>query len=328
MGAAVSKIWHCVCRAAQLAVLPLLFGACLVTAGFTPLAVLISICATALVAYSLNTLFGGRLKLPPSLFWTMLDKKIDRRFDQGSSQSPLLRLPLEIRTQIWQHVLGDHNTVYVDGGNGDRELAMIPCEEPSLNISLHTLRCVRGTGAMRVCRQMYTETDHLFYTTRMFFFKDQQSLTEFTDGLTVVQRHNIKVIYLRMPDIAFTHPVLMRHGSVARIISSLQEFPNLQHFNLRVDRSIWAGCDILAQAITRILQEVQVSRSMTATLAAPRCASNGVRWAFQEWPLEQRLQFTSTVVREMHRSARLRLDFRQEDEQAAPKCVFNFPIGR
>lgn len=63
-----------------------------------------------------------------------------------NQNSPLLRLPPEIRNRIWEYTLG-HNTFRVIRARGRKALFTLAPDEPGINVAI-----------LRGCRQIYSET--------------------------------------------------------------------------------------------------------------------------------------------------------------------------
>jgi len=192
MGATFSKLWHCASRATQLAILPLWFGACLIAAIAIPLFICTAGSPVAVLYCFVKWL----------LTRTQDEARIYSRYEYGPSESRLLELPPETRGEIWQHLLGDHDTVYVE--LKDELLTMTLCEKISvIGAPRGFLGPLPDFKFQRTSRQVYAEVDHMFYTTRTFCFTDQPTFTAFVEGLNIVQKRNVKNVYICVNSIFF-----------------------------------------------------------------------------------------------------------------------------
>lgn len=125
------------------------------------------------------------------------DKEVYSRFEYRPSESRLLRLPPEIRKKIWQHVLGDHKIIYFERSlkpitltlgwkplhirSESKQATMEVCERPDPFCSFYLpIGDTLDLNFQRTCRQIYAETDYLFYTTKPFYF-DDNSLATFSE---------------------------------------------------------------------------------------------------------------------------------------------------
>jgi hypothetical protein len=127
----------------------------------------------------------------------------------NSVTSPLLRLPGEIRTKIWQYAIGYHQ---IDIGH--RRLEQLCADEPARNVrpsnpATHFPRTfVRPSFALpRTCRQMYVETSPYIYTLNTFGFESVAVFDRWTKNRALGQRRLVASI-----DMPYDYMHLYRGG--------------------------------------------------------------------------------------------------------------------
>ncbi|KAA8616604.1 hypothetical protein PtrSN002B_006901 [Pyrenophora tritici-repentis] len=122
----------------------------------------------------------------------------------NSNESPLLRLPGEIRTKIWEYAVGYHqielcNTDYATHNWISTELTHV-----SSPLEVTTSGFVKPKYAVpAVCRQMYVEAAAMVYTLNTFSFDDQDAMDTFIRDRALGQRRlitsvDVTVAYFRL----------------------------------------------------------------------------------------------------------------------------------
>jgi hypothetical protein len=108
--------------------------------------------------------------------------------ENNSIASPLLRLPAEIRNQIWQYTLGTmqvHPTVKGTPRCTDRGSDTISDFDVDRQLAL-----------VRTCRQLYSEAGLIFYRDSTFFFNAYSAMARFRLSLRVAQLEAVQTIAL------------------------------------------------------------------------------------------------------------------------------------
>jgi hypothetical protein len=116
----------------------------------------------------------------------------------NSVTSPLLRLPGEIRTKIWQYAIGYHQ---IDIGH--RRLEQLCADEPARNVRPSN----PATHFPRTCRQMYVETSPYIYTLNTFGFESVAVFDRWTKNRALGQRRLVASI-----DMPYDYMHLYRGG--------------------------------------------------------------------------------------------------------------------
>ncbi|KAG9201577.1 hypothetical protein G6514_005584 [Epicoccum nigrum] len=112
-------------------------------------------------------------------------KGAEKELVQANQQSPLLRLPTELRTKIWSYVLG--STIYRGKGyscTGDDQF--VP-RDRSISLTL-----------LQTCRQIYSETTMLPFTLNIFSVGKFRCIRSGFKLMKLHQRRSIKHIRLEL----------------------------------------------------------------------------------------------------------------------------------
>ncbi|KAH7076476.1 hypothetical protein BKA63DRAFT_411228, partial [Paraphoma chrysanthemicola] len=118
---------------------------------------------------------------------------------RNREQSPLLRLPGELRNKIYAYALSD-GIVTVFGPRGEKkyhfhaQLAAASGQQHSATNLLSIL------GFTTACRQLHAETQSLVFPSITFHIHSDGSFVEFLDDITEAQRDTIANIQLTTPD--------------------------------------------------------------------------------------------------------------------------------
>lgn len=272
MGATLSRFCLITWLAAQYAVvLPICIAGCLIAVVIITLSVI----ALLTLIFVIRIPCKGLMDILGLNSQDAKDGQVYARFDFKPSGSLLLRLPPDIRQKIWQHVLGDPENVYVSLNN--ERPGMQPCGKPSPPSMVTLIGAIHDNlpsfAFQRTCRQMYAETDHLFYSTTVFSFTDQPAFTAFVKGLTIIQQSNISKIHIYVPSYFFksrrnkiSAGESMATDDVISIVSGIQKLERLQTLELWVDASNPAGDKYQAHGIYQLLKSIQVTHSVKVLL--------------------------------------------------------------
>ncbi|KAJ8110971.1 hypothetical protein OPT61_g6313 [Boeremia exigua] len=132
-----------------------------------------------------------KLRSEPATFRRFKNGLLDvgRMSFKSNSESPLLRLPPEIRNNIWEYVLGGKilDVVFLSSRKGrylEEKTAISPLSLPE---SSHAL--------LQVCRQLYKETALLPFSTNSFRFESNQAF-DWIRHLLKVQQGLIKNVHI------------------------------------------------------------------------------------------------------------------------------------
>jgi hypothetical protein len=104
---------------------------------------------------------------------------------QANQQSPLLRLPTELRTKIWTYVLG--STIYRGKGYTYTGEAQFVPRDRSIGLSL-----------LQTCRQVYSETTMLPFALNIFSVGKFRCIRSGFKTMKSHQRNSIKHIRLEL----------------------------------------------------------------------------------------------------------------------------------
>lgn len=112
------------------------------------------------------------------------------RFNANKENSPLLRLPLEIRDMIWKYALGG-KTFEVLGGyyiasvrKYIRRATLKPSPESP----------AEGTALLRTCKQIFLETEPYIITLGSLLCEDPRMLVSAVNKLKAHQRKQVSLV--------------------------------------------------------------------------------------------------------------------------------------
>ncbi|KAI4710520.1 hypothetical protein J4E89_004976 [Alternaria sp. Ai002NY15] len=118
---------------------------------------------------------------------------------RNQTESPLLRLPGELRNRIYELVVGG-NIIFVSGLLQRPEKALVDLMTPGV-AQKSTWTSVSGIFTIGLaCRQLHRETALTQYTKNVFHFDDMQSGRAFVNGLTSTQRALLTSISVNVVD--------------------------------------------------------------------------------------------------------------------------------
>jgi hypothetical protein len=164
----------------------------------------------------------------------------------NSLESPLLRLPAEIRTKIFEYVLVGDKPFHIDKvlprnmrttlSNCPRQC---PCRKAKTGCPFQPDSHI---SFLRVCRQIYDESSLMFYALNTFHLPLATHIVNaFATTLCEGQRHALR--YIELPSSQFVNEILLRHDIPhvwsERFIKEkplTELFPSLQSVKVREDR--------------------------------------------------------------------------------------------
>ncbi|KAF1935112.1 hypothetical protein EJ02DRAFT_389673 [Clathrospora elynae] len=158
--------------------------------------------------------------------------KLMQSAQRNSLESPLLRLPGEIRTKIWEFALGYHQVNICGQSQGNRWNIELGHDTQPLHVTSTVPRAfVRPTFAIpRVCRQMYTELSAMVYTLNNFGFDNHDTFDRWIKGRAFGQKQLITSI-----DIPFAYYNLYE-GGFRKLFR--QTFPNIKRVRLHLQMAL------------------------------------------------------------------------------------------
>jgi hypothetical protein len=130
---------------------------------------------------------------------------------KANSESPLLRLPAEIRNRIWEYALGGNirDVVHIQRRRKFYIEDITAVSRASFPQNSHAL--------LSTCRQIYTETALLTFSTNAFRFTLQT--VDWTRHLSKVQKYQVHTVHFVLGEL----PVL------AGRVLPVGIFPNVKH---------------------------------------------------------------------------------------------------
>ncbi|KAI4634112.1 uncharacterized protein J4E87_001282 [Alternaria ethzedia] len=118
---------------------------------------------------------------------------------RNQTESPLLRLPGELRNRIYELVVGG-NIIFVSGLLQRPEKALVDLMTPGVAQKSTWTSVSRIFTIGLACRQLHRETALTQYTKNVFHFDDMQSGRAFVNGLTSTQRALLTSISVNVVD--------------------------------------------------------------------------------------------------------------------------------
>ncbi|KAF1839896.1 uncharacterized protein K460DRAFT_437847 [Cucurbitaria berberidis CBS 394.84] len=126
----------------------------------------------------------------------------------NSLNSPLLRLPGEIRNKIWNYAVGYHQINISHSSYGRSSPIVSSCEVRPLYTNANLRTFIRPTFQLyKVCRQMYVETSAMIYMLNTFGFKGSGTFDRWIKKRAIGQRRLINSV-----DIPYEYMRLYRGG--------------------------------------------------------------------------------------------------------------------
>ncbi|USP77329.1 hypothetical protein yc1106_04603 [Curvularia clavata] len=149
---------------------------------------------------------------------------------RNSTESPLLRLPPELRNLIWEHVLGHHDIMINSGtwsSSRSEWLWSVQCTRSPLSKTGH--RCwemIEHTFELPlVCRQTYVEASPMIYTLNRFEFYQTRTFDHFIRNRVLGQRCLISCV--TVPVGYFQHYLQHRRRPFC------SKFPNIERIRVK-----------------------------------------------------------------------------------------------
>ena len=141
---------------------------------------------------------------------------------RNSIESPLLRLPPELRNKIWQYALGEHCIDIRDLNTEEPTASIHDNHTPSPDPHHHPL-FIRPTFQLpKVCRQTYLESSPYIYTLNTFAFHSLATLDRWIKNRHAGQTHliaslNIPRTYMRLYRTGLRRPFTSKFPNIAHI---------------------------------------------------------------------------------------------------------------
>ena len=110
-----------------------------------------------------------------------------------NSLSPLLRLPAEIRTLIWEHTLGGMRVLC------SLYMGVYFRPENSKDPNHFRFHADRQLALLRVCRQIYNETATVTFSANLFCFCGRSALEAVWKSMRPAQRDAVKSMVVDRP---------------------------------------------------------------------------------------------------------------------------------
>ncbi|OCL10800.1 hypothetical protein AOQ84DRAFT_336894 [Glonium stellatum] len=210
------------------------------------------------------------------------------RSERNAQESPLLKLPGELRNKIWNYVLGDR-TLHIEhtAANDLTAEGERPRDLTNRGLSLCCLR---------VCRQIYTEARHLPYSSNTFAFRNTSTYQFFTPSLLPKQRRLITKLNLLVTDVLINSDEQLHWGAWSRAIPSAPLLGDLIT-DLHINHDISYKKSYVLKTIGPISApgppaylelRFQVMRAMGLS---PNCKITSIvadtaksAWSYQSWP--------------------------------------------
>ena len=144
---------------------------------------------------------------------------------RNSTESPLLRLPGELRNRILGYVVGGHIVVLFDSPRSrpagapsglPLQFRFTACSQTNFHDSYGMKRVSQSLTVTLVCRQLYFESAPLLFEINSFNFRSVQAFELFAETLTSRQRSAIKTI-----------SISYNYVSTTRLFSTSGELPQI-----------------------------------------------------------------------------------------------------
>ena len=248
-----------------------------------------------------------------------------------SDESPLWKLPAEIRQQIWEEVLGYSKMLHIRLHHDEERtgLRQHVCSKNPGNIHgigvgrdllftesayLSKLKktspiCLNkhdsclcdwapklSIGLLRTCRKIRSETVCLLYATTTFSFDRPMPLWEFGNSLSTSQKWLLQKLHLSMNFRYFT--TYWDFNDFSMVLSTVASLYGLQTLHLCIDvrlrpSSRFSQQKVLATGVYSLLKSTKAS----ATVALSGHLKNRypVYWQSQCWFEDQQTQFADNV---------------------------------
>ncbi|CAA9964472.1 hypothetical protein PTMSG1_07831 [Pyrenophora teres f. maculata] len=146
---------------------------------------------------------------------------------RNSNESPLLRLPAEIRSKIWEYAVGYHQIEVYDAYFARTRLSNVQLSHVSRPLRATTSGFVKPKYALpTVCRQIYVEAAAMVYTLNNFRFDDRNVMDCFIKHRALGQRRLITSV-----DVSIAYFRLYTTGARKLL---RQTFPNIKRIGVPI----------------------------------------------------------------------------------------------
>ncbi|CAO2657022.1 Nn.00g058250.m01.CDS01 [Neocucurbitaria sp. VM-36] len=168
--------------------------------------------------------------------------------------SPLLRLPAEIRTQIWEYTLGGMRIL----SSSSMGIFCRPegSDDPN-HIKFYT---DRRLALLQVCRQIYSETATLTFSTNLFCFFGREALEKVWKRTRPAQRDAVKRMVVDRPLMLYYVRPKPKPKLKRLFASPCAAFPNLKTMVIE-PRSLMDREDRVTQFL-EMVEEVSVAQGL------------------------------------------------------------------
>jgi len=113
---------------------------------------------------------------------------------RNSNESPLLRLPSEIRSKIWEYAVGYHCIRIFDKTYSSRGFSAVELTRRSFPLETGGSFVWPNFALPKVCRQLYVEAAAMVYTLNNFSFFNKLAMDRFIKHRALGQRRLITSI--------------------------------------------------------------------------------------------------------------------------------------
>lgn len=326
-----SLLWRLLCAIIRNLVLPYWIAACVALGVALP----VVICSVGFTLLLLREIISRSVTmlLCSFSFRSDSDSAVYPRYSFAPSASALLRLPPELRRQIWQEWLGTRTRqLYFDCAHHQGSPTLVACEVNEV----YPYELFRGRQKhidwkiLSACRQIYSEIDHLMYTTQTFAVSNDIDLVRFTSNLTVVRRRNLRELRLFIRNDYFrpvrntryegTYSQSSLTWKALAVKHSIESLPSLHRLSLKV-RVYADGNKYLAQGVYQLLKNVQVLEQVEVTIRL-NVINAKLRMSTIVWPCGHRKEFANAVWTRLNdTNAQIRKEIESEIQ---PKYTLSF----
>ncbi|OSS49745.1 hypothetical protein B5807_05819 [Epicoccum nigrum] len=176
---------------------------------------------------------------------------------RNQEESPLLRLPAELRTKIYEFAIGGYVIELFESKKK-------PCYNVLSQADGHYTAFAKPTVLSEICRQLYKETAFLPYSLNTFH-GHLRRIHRFLKSLTMAQRKQIKsleIFFIRNDlfkgdwnSLFFSHKALKNHAGWIRATKGLER---LEYSFAEANKSLAEEIEATIREVVRFPEHVQV----------------------------------------------------------------------